>query len=148
MSFAAKYNYYYSLVSEAPNQEVQNDAAAPDPNAGQQLGGETPAATQATIPPEGYVNIIRLLTKALVMNIPASEIDAILSGQEINQENAFEIQNALQAILNQNEVKSDNIERLQNPNYKKFINSVNEKNFIQKYKVILNAMKKQSPYIS
>lgn len=147
MSFTEKYSYYFSLVKEAP-EEQQVDAAAPNPAATQQIGAEAPAeTTQATVPPEGYVNLVRLITKALVMNIPASEIDTILTGQEITKENAFKMQDALEAVLKDNEAKADNIERLQNPNYKKFVNSINENNFMQKYKVILNAMKKQSPYI-
>jgi hypothetical protein len=88
-----------------------------------------------------------LLAKALVMNIPATEIDTLLTGQEITKENAIEMQTALNKVLNDNEVKEDNPERLENPNFKKFINSINENNFMQKYNQLLSAMKKRSPYV-
>jgi hypothetical protein len=88
-----------------------------------------------------------MLAKALVMDIPAGEIDAIFTGDNITKENAFDIQNKLKFVMNENEVKSDNIERLNNPNFKKFVNSVNENNFMQKYNVIVNSMKKKSPYV-
>jgi hypothetical protein len=150
MSFISKYSYYLNLLKEQPESSAipdAQDAAAPDPNASKQLGANKPEAQQTTIPPEGYVNLVRLLAKALVMNIPATEIDTLLTGQEITKENAIEMQTALNKVLNDNEVKEDNPERLENPNFKKFINSINENNFMQKYNQLLSAMKKRSPYV-
>lgn len=150
MSFLSKYSHYINLISEQPESAIPaaNDAAAPAPETAQQLGSEQPQEQQVSIPPEGYVNLVRMIAKALVMNIPASEIDTLLSGQEITQENALEIQNALKAVINDNAVKEDNPERLENPNFKKFEGSINENNFMQKYNKILSIMKKRSPYIS
>jgi hypothetical protein len=81
------------------------------------------------------------------MDIPAGEIDAVFTGNNITKESAFDIQNKLKSVMNENEVKSDNIERLQNPNFLKFTESVSENNFMQKYNLLLNYMKKRSPYI-
>lgn len=146
MRFLSKLEEYYSFLKEQPEEVDTQDAAAPAPNAVPQPGGQT--ATQPTsVAPEGYVNMVRMLAKALVMNIPASEIDTLYTGQEITSENAFEMQKGLDAVMKDNEVKSDNMERLQNPNYKKFVNNINEKNFMKKYDYLLNTMKKQSPYI-
>lgn len=149
MSFLSKLNEYYSVLNEQPENQ---DAAVPQPESNvvspvPEAPADKTQDKQVNIPPEGYVNILRMLTKALVMDIPASELDTILTGQEITKENAFEMQKALDAVMKDNEVKSDNIQRLDNPNYKKFVDSINERNFMEKYKYILNVMKKRSPYV-
>ena len=146
MRFIEKYSKYLGLLQEQP--EPQGDAAAPDPNATPPQPEVKTEIKQATVPPEGYVNLVRMIAKALVMDIPAGEIDTILSGEEVTKENAFQIQKGLEAILKDNEIKSDNPERLFNTNYKDFENSINENNFMQKYEKLLQIMKKMSPYIS
>lgn len=150
MRFLSKYSNYIKLLSEQPESAIpqSNDAAAPAPADVSQVGQEQPQdQQQVNIPPEGYVNLVRMIAKALVMNIPATEIDTLLSGQEITKENAFEIQNALKKVMNDNNVKEDNPERLDNPNFNRFVDSINENNFMQKYNKLLSIMKKRSPYI-
>lgn len=145
MAFLTKYNEYITTLTEQDvAQGEPQDAAAPDPTA-----QPTPAADDApqAVAPEGYVSLVKMLAKALVMDIPAGEIDSVFTGNNITKENAFDIQNKLKLVMNENEVKSDNIERLENPNFNKFVNSVNENNFMQKYNVIVNYMKKKSPYV-
>lgn len=149
MGFLSKLDEYYTLLKEQPENQ---DAAMPQPESNvvspvPEAPADKPEENQVNVPPEGYVNILRLLTKALVMDIPASELDTLLTGQEITKENAYEMQKALDAVMKDNEIKSDNIQRLNNPNYKKFTDSINERNFMEKYKYILNAMKKRSPYV-
>jgi hypothetical protein len=90
MSFLSKYKEFLNLLEEQPESALpaQNDAAAPAPETSTQIGAEQPEAQQqANVPPEGYVSLVRMLAKALVMNIPATEIDTLLSGQEITKEN-------------------------------------------------------------
>ena len=149
MGFLSKLDEYYNFLNEQPENQ---DAAMPQPETNvvspvPEAPTDKPQEKQVNVPPEGYVNILRLLTKALVMDVPASELDSLLTGQEITKENAYEMQKAIDAVMKDNEVKSDNISRLNNPNYKKFVDSINERNFMEKYKYILNAMKKKSPYI-
>jgi hypothetical protein len=144
MRFLSKLDEYYKLLKEEP---VTQDAAAPDPNAAPGPETQPEASKQVAIAPEGYVNIVRMLAKALVMNIPTSEIDTIFTTQEINKENALEMQKGIEAVMRDNEVKEDNFERIRNPNYNKFVDAINEKNFMQKYEYLLGIMKKQSPYI-
>jgi hypothetical protein len=146
MSFLEKYSNYLHLLKEQPDDA--QDASAPDPNAVPPQPEIKEEPKQVAIPPEGYVNLVRMVAKALVMDVPASEIDTILSGQDITKENALNMQKGLDAVLKDNEIKSDNPERLQNPNYKKFVESINERNFMQKYNLLLDIMKKRSPYIS
>lgn len=144
MNFLEKYNNFMSVLSEQDQPQAPVDAAAPDPNAQPQQNNDT--GPQA-VAPEGYVSMVKMLAKALAMDIPAGEIDSIFTGTNVTEENAFEIQNELKKVMNENEVQSNNIERLNNPNLKKFIESVDEKNFMQKYNVIVNAMKTKSPYV-
>lgn len=145
MAFLQKYNEYITTLTEQDaQQEAPQDATTPDPAA-----QPKPTADNSPQPvaPEGYVSLVKMMAKALVMDIPAGEIDAVFTGNDITKESAFDIQNKLKLVMNENEVKSDNIERLENPNYKNFVNSVNENNFMQKYNVLVNYMKRKSPYI-
>jgi hypothetical protein len=145
MAFLQKYNKYINTLTEQDaQQEISQDATAPDPSA--QPKPEADNTPQA-VAPEGYVSLVKMMAKALVMDIPAGEIDAVFTGNTISRENAFDIQNKLKLVMNENEVKSDNIERLENPNYKQFVDSVNENNFMQKYNTLINYMSLKSPYV-
>jgi hypothetical protein len=145
MKFLDKINKQWSLLDEADEPQVPDntaDAAAPDPSA----TPEPVAGEPAQVAPEGYVGLVKLLAKATAMNFPAGALDEIFR-TDITAENAFPMQTALEAAIKQNEMYSDNPERLQNPNYNKFVNSINSGNFINKYKQLLSVMKKQDPYI-
>jgi hypothetical protein len=146
MKFIDKLNKQWDILNEAddavPAPDNTADAAAPDPSA-------VPApetGKPAQVAPEGYVGLIKLLAKATAMNFPADALDEIFR-TEITAENAFPMQTALEAAIKQNEMYSDNPERLQNVNYNKFVNSINSGNFINKYKQLLATMKKQDPYL-
>lgn len=148
MSFLEKYSTFISTLTE---QDQPQDATTPAPA---ETPDNIPSSDTATsdqpqpVAPEGYVSMVKMLAKALVMDIPAGEIDAVFTGNNISSESAFDIQNKLKLVMNENEVKSDNIERLNNPNYKKFIESVSENNFMQKYNSLLSYMKSKSPNIN
>lgn len=141
MKFLEKYKKQISIYNEAD--EVEQDAAAPDATAAQEPN--TPEAP-APVAPEGYVDLVRLLAKALAMNFPAGALDEIFR-TDITAENAFPMQTALEAAIKQNEMHADNPERLQNTHFQQFSNSINAGNFINKYKHLLSSMKKQDPYI-
>lgn len=147
MGFIDAYKNYINLVTEQ-GEEPQQDATTPDPNVEPTQVETSGGETQVNVPPEGYVNIVRLLAKAMSMNIPAGELDSIYSGNPITKENAFEMQNALRAVMKDNEVTGDNVERLNNPNYKKFVESINARTFQQKLKQITSAMKLKDPSIN
>jgi hypothetical protein len=144
MSFLKKYQTYLNLVTEQGEQDVQpQDATAPD------AAAEIPVAQNAptTVAPEGYVNLVKLLAKSLAMNIPVGNIDALFATTEATSENAFNTQDEIEKFLKENEVQSDNPERLENINYKKFINSVNGTNFEQKLKQLITAMEQRDPSV-
>lgn len=141
MSFTDKLKEVLSTLTEAPQQDMNTqDAAAPAPAAEQ----PQPTEGQPTaIPPEGYVDMVRMLAKALVMNVPAGSIDALFT-TPITKENATQVREGLQDAISTNENYADNPQKLENPNLKRFINSINENNFMQKYKSLLSVMQKYS----
>ena len=147
MKFLDKLNKQWSLLDEAddtqaPAPDATTDAAAPDPNA-----APAPVEGEATpVAPEGYVGLVKLLSKAVAMNFPAGALDEIFR-TDITAENAFAMQTALEAAIKQNEMYADNPERLENIHLQKFTNSIKSGNFISKYKHLLAVMKKQDPYL-
>jgi len=138
MTFTEKVEKLLSTIKEADEQP--QDATTPAPQAQAPVAQ---AQAPAALPPEGYVDMVRLLAKALVMNIPAGSIDALFS-EPIAQENAIAVREGLQDAINTNANYEDNPERLSNPNLQKFEDSINENNFMQKYKQLLDMMKQHS----
>ncbi|CAB5226412.1 hypothetical protein UFOVP760_188 [uncultured Caudovirales phage] len=144
MKFLEKINTQMQLLeadAETPGIEpVDATAPATDASATASDAGVAPVA------PEGYVDLVKLIAKATAMNFPAGALDEIFR-TEITAENAFPMQQALEAAIKQNEMYSDNPERLQNVHYKQFTDSINPGNFIKKYKTLISTLKKQDPYI-
>jgi len=136
-------NRQWSLLSEQePNEPL--DAAAPAPSVGPEP--EAAAANQPTqVAPEGYVDMVRFLIKATAMNFPSGSLDELYR-TEVTKENAFTVQKAVKVAMKQYETHGDNQERLENPHYRQFVDSVNPKNFIDKLKKIESIIKKQDPY--
>jgi hypothetical protein len=81
------------------------------------------------------------------MNIPSGSIDTLFT-TPITRENVENIREGLQEAINQNLNYEDNPERLDNPHFKNFVNSINESNFMAKYKQILSVMKRYSSDIA
>lgn len=119
------------------------DATTPDPNATPEP--EAGAGQPAQVAPEGYVDMVRMLIKATAMNFPTGALDELYR-TEVTKENAFIIQKAVEVAIKQNELYADNPERLEDPNFKRFADSVNPNNFIEKLKQIEAVIKKQDPY--
>ena len=147
MKFLDKLNSQWSLLDETGNDVLTNantvqDAATPDPNAVPEPAADVPAQ----VAPEGYVGLVKLLSKATAMTFPAGALDEIFR-TDITAENAFPVQTALEAAIKQNEMYADNPERLDNIHVKQFISSINTSNFLKRYKHILAAMNKQDPYL-
>ncbi|NBP00748.1 MAG: hypothetical protein EBU90_11575 [Proteobacteria bacterium] len=137
MSFLKKLNEYVLSVEqdvkveEEPVADVQNE---PDIK---------PASEPAKVTPEGYTEMVRLLAKALVINVPPDAIDGLFTGQ-ITPENTEAVREGLEELINTSGNYEDNPERAENPNFLKYYNSINENNFYQKFKEIVNIMKKYS----
>lgn len=137
--------YVLSLEQDAPlpaDQPKQQDASQP---VSQQVPVPMPKTKQTTQPvaPEGYVEMVRLLAKALVMNVPPESIDELFSS-DINKENAEAVAQGLQDLIKTTGNYEDNPERTENVHFQKFYNSINENNFYNKLKYIIGVMKKYS----
>lgn len=136
MRFLEKLNEY--VVSLEQNEQ----AVVTEPEAAQ--APEAPAKPERVeIAPEGYTEMVRLLAKALVINVPPDAIDNLFS-TKITGENVEAIREGLEDLINTSGNYSDNPERVENPRVKEFINSINENNFMSKYKQVINMMKKYS----
>lgn len=134
----------YGLKLEAD----QLDATMPQPAAQQpeqQVQAPQPDATpeQKSVAPEGYVNLVRLLAQALVMNVPDDAIDDLFF-EKITGENVDTILNGLEDLMNTSKNYENNSSRIENPHYKKFVSSINENNFYSKLEQIKKIMQKYS----
>ena len=68
----------------------------------------------------------------------------ILCLTPITKENAYEMREQIENAISTSESAGDNDARVSNPNVLKFVNSINEKNFMVKYKQILDMMQNYS----
>jgi hypothetical protein len=136
MRFLEKLNeYVVSLEQNEPAAVTEPEAAS---------APEAPAKPERVeIAPEGYTEMVRLLAKALVINVPPDAIDNLFS-TKITGENVEAIREGLEDLINTSGNYSDNPERVENPRVKEFINSINENNFMSKYKQVIDMMKKYS----
>ena len=136
MRFLEKLNEYVVSLEQNEQAAVTEPEAAPAP--------EAPAKPERVeIAPEGYTEMVRLLAKALVINVPPDAIDNLFS-TKITGENVEAIREGLEDLINTSGNYSDNPERVENPRVKEFINSINENNFMSKYKRVIDMMKKYS----
>jgi hypothetical protein len=144
MKFLDKINMHMSVLSEADDnvESSPEDATSPDTTA------SAPSADSGVteVAPEGYVDLVKLIAKAVAMNFPAGALDEIFR-TEVTAENAFPMQTALEAAIKQNELYSDNPERLQNVHFREYVDGINASNFIQKYKHLIKVMSNNNPYI-
>lgn len=124
----------------AQNNPADATAPAPEGEAGSAEG------EVKDVPPEGYVNLVRLLVKALSINVPEDQLDDIFS-TEVVAENAVEVVDKIENIINLNKNTGENNSRLDNPKLKKFADTINEVNMMPRLKQIAKAMKKYSPSI-
>ena len=113
MAFNDLINKYVSLLVEQEPAATQ-DAAAPAPQAEQPEALPKSKEQTVTVPPEGYVDMVRLLAKALVMNVPAGSIDALFT-TPITKENATAVREGLQDAINTNENYADNPQKIADP---------------------------------
>jgi hypothetical protein len=136
MRFLEKLNEYVVSLEQDEQAVVAEPEATPAP--------EAPAKPERVeIAPEGYTEMVRLLAKALVINVPPDAIDNLFS-TKITGENVEAIREGLEDLINTSGNYSDNPERMENPRVKEFVNSINENNFMSKYKQVIDMMKKYS----
>jgi len=139
MHFNSLIKKYSPILEQAPEPQ---DAAEPSPTA-EQPAPKPAEQAPSIIPPEGYVDMVRMLAKALVMNVPAGSVDTLFT-TPVTKENAIAVREGLQNAIATSETVGDNESRIKDPDVQRFINSINENNFMAKYKQILAAMSKFS----
>ena len=136
MRFLEKLNEYVVSLEQDEQAVVTEPEATQTP--------EAPAKPERIeIAPEGYTEMVRLLAKALVINVPPDAIDNLFS-TKITGENVEAIREGLEDLINTSGNYSDNPERVENTHVKEFINSINENNFMSKYKQVIDMMKRYS----
>jgi len=132
VNFIDRIDNYLSLLTEQ-DPGAPEDATAPDPNAAPTAAPGEPATTE--VAPEGYVDLVKLLVKATAMNFPEGDLDQLYQ-TAVTKENAFVVRDAVKSAIATHE--GDNMTRLDNPNYKAFINSINKNNLYLKLDKIKN----------
>jgi len=140
MRFLQKLNeYVVSLEQDEQTLDTQATPAAsaePAPEPKKEI-------QKVDVAPEGYTEMVRLMAKALVMNVPPEAIDDLFT-TKITGENVEAVREGLEDLINTSSNYQDNPERLENIHFKTFVNSINEKNFYNKFKEIVGMMKKYS----
>jgi hypothetical protein len=147
MGFKEKLNEYVLSLEQdvvAGDQPAQQDASQPIT---QPVAMPAPDKGKAPEPqgiaPEGYVELVRLLAKALVMNVPPESIDDLFS-TPVTKENAEEVREALEKLMGTANNYKNNPEKIDNVSFMKFYDSINENNFYNKLKHVISVMKKYS----
>ena len=132
MSFLRKLNEYVVSMEQDEQIPVEQTPAPPK---------ETKKEVQKVeVAPEGYTEMVRLMVKALVMNVPPDSLDALFT-TKITGENVEAVREGLEDIINTSASFEDNPERLENIHFKSYYNSINENNFYKKFNEIISMMK-------
>lgn len=122
-----------------------DDSISPAPGAGEQPdtspAGVTPD-TQAPLSSAAEVTLVRLLLKALVINIEDSDLSTLskLDQPEINQENAEAIKGDIIGIINSQQTRGDNEDRIDSIH--ETMNQINENNRKGMLNTFVKLMKK------
>jgi hypothetical protein len=140
MRFLQKLNEY--VVSLEQDEQTLDSQVAPAASA-EPAPEPKKEVQKVDVAPEGYTEMVRLMAKALVMNVPPEAIDDLFT-TKITGENVEAIREGLEDLINTSSNYQDNPERLENLHFKTFVNSINEKNFYNKFKEIVGMMKKYS----
>jgi len=108
--------------------------------------GEQPDASpeQAALSPAAEVTLVRLLLKALVINIEDSDMSTLtkLDQPEINAENAEQVKQDVVSIINAQQTRGDNEERVEAVH--DLMGSINENNSKSMLNKFVSLMKQYS----
>lgn len=147
-----KFNSYINdwLMSEQelapapapPPAPAPDPAAAPSPAPG---AGEQPdASAQDSLSPAAEVTLVRLLLKALVINLEDSDLSTLnkLDQPEVTRENAEQVKQDIVSVINAQQTRGENEDRIES--VKDVMNQVNEKNSKSMLSKFINLMKQYS----
>lgn len=115
------------------------EAASPAPGAGEQ-----PDAAATPISPAAEVTLVRLLLKALVINIEDTDLNTLtkIDQPEVTQENADQVKQDIISIINNQQTRGENESRIEA--IRDTMNSINENNSKSMLNSFLQLMKQYS----
>ena len=136
-------------ITEQPDPAATPPAPAPDPAVAPPSpapgAGEQPdASPPANLSPAAEVTLVRLLLKALVINIEDSDLSTLskIDQPEINQENADQVKQDILSIINSQQTRGENEDRIDS--VRDTMNTINEKNRKGMLNKFVQLMKKYS----
>jgi len=138
------------LIYEQPDPAMDPAAMAPvDPAAAAPVApgaGEQPDASpeKSALSPAAEVTLVRLLLKALVINIEDSDLSTLnkLDQPEINAENADQVKQDVISVINAQQTRGENEDRVDS--VRELMGSINEKNSKSMLNKFVNLMKQYS----
>lgn len=118
---------------------VDPQGASPAPGAGEQ-----PDASAAPISPAAEVTLVRLLLKALVINIEDTDLNTLtkIDQPEVTQENAEQVKQDIISIINNQQTRGENESRIET--IRDTMNGINENNSKSMLNSFLQLMKQYS----
>jgi len=139
-----------SLVTEnpidpagVPIPPAPDPAMAPSPAPG---AGEQPDSSpeQSALSPAAEVTLVRLLLKALVINIEDSDLTTLtkIDHPEINAENAEQVKQDIVSVINAQQTRGENEERVDS--VRELMLGINEKNSKSMLNKFVSLMKQYS----
>jgi len=142
-------NEWVQLDEQEPVAPVAPDPAAapppvapsPAPGAGEQADTSGPDQGMS---PAAEVTLVRLLLKALVINLEDSDLSTLnkLDQPEVTRENAEQIKQDVVSVINAQQTRGDNEDRIET--VRDTMNHVNEKNSKSMLNRFIGLMKKYS----
>jgi hypothetical protein len=118
MKFIEKLNEYVMSFEQDENNDLTSINKDASSETAETPKPQSPDKVKVEVAPEGYVEMVRLLAKALVMNVPPDAIDNLFT-TKITGENAQTLREGLEDLINTSSNYRDNPERLENPNFLK-----------------------------
>jgi hypothetical protein len=131
------------IPGEMPPAAATIEGQPPAPGAGE-APDASPQPEIGAMSPAAEVTLVRLLVKALVINIEDSDLSTItkIDQPEINQENADRVKQDIISIINSQQTRGDNEDRIEAVT--EVVHSINENNRKSMLNNILKVMKKYS----
>lgn len=131
------------IPGEMPPAPAPIEGQPPAPGAGE-APDASPQPEMGAMSPAAEVTLVRLLVKALVINIEDSDLSTItkIDQPEINQENADQVKQDIISIINSQQTRGDNEDRIESVT--EVVHSINENNRKSMLNNILKVMKKYS----
>ena len=148
----SKCNDIFEKVNDLLEEQEPVPAPPMDPAAQAPIPGAPPAGTPpapgpeeeqpAPLSPAAEVTLVRLLLKALVINLEDDDLDTmqVIDSPEITQENAEEVKSNLIRVIHKHEARGDDEDRRDSLTNL----TVNEKNVKSVLNKTINIMKKYS----